>query len=299
MARTYPADFGEGADFVAPFVEFKRQEWGDENEIPKKKKARAKGKNKPITILKRTEEQPQHDLQVPQQPESTQSKLEAPITQAEMNAFENMIHKGHGGKGKEQVQFVQKGRQNSPGPKKGGGAKGAKGKGGKGKGISEEERLKQNIRIRIKRYFDAFNQSTLFGHDEPRLCSKDSMEAHMEALAEVEQSLNSAGAVDGLAMMVKGGFTILESFSIQFPQMGLNLRGLGTVLNDHQSALEPTWNELVIKHAEWFTMSVERRFVLELMQLVMATHKLNTDPAFAQRLQSVVAEKTLEQFDEL
>lgn len=142
------------------------------------------------------------------------------------------------------------------------------------------------IRCKIDRYYVAFGGTKLFT-EPPKLTPKSSLEDHRLALKAVESELDGSGAMNGFKMMVSGLFTVLESISAQRPELGLDLHGefpLTAMLQSNDEILEPTYEEFVIKHADWFTMSVERRLALELIQVVVATRQLNSNPALAEQM---------------
>lgn len=263
---THPSSFAAfSVEAQANTISFVSNPLSDQTKKQKKKKE--KDQQEPVSILKRTDT------------EITQPPINNKLSQQDRDVFNSIVNNKTTSTKKEKTTkhtTTQKNIISSP---------------------EDEENEKAEIRLKIDRYYSVFFDRLRF--EKPKLSVKSSIEDHRLSLSTVEKDLNSANGLTALKMMVRGMFGFLEATTASIPELGLNLSGLDNAFATNEKSLEPTLEEMSIKHASWFAVSVERRLVYELMQIIAMTHKMNTDSEFAAKMHATVSNTQKEDYREL
>lgn len=145
---------------------------------------------------------------------------------------------------------------------------------------SDESEERASLLRKIHAYTQKFPERLKQLSMTPAKESKADIEDLRHLVIDMEHELGKGTSARMLTSAHVLVLTQLESVSHKWNPLKLNLDQLQNVATANaDKVLLPLWEEFAIKHADYFSTSVETRLVVATIEIIAATHRLNSQNA--------------------
>lgn len=154
----------------------------------------------------------------------------------------------------------------------------------------DEKEDKAKVLRKIMSYLHTFPHLKERIHLPKAFGAKQSLDELHAVLSDIEHELGKQGGMEILSTLYFSALEFAEEAHHRFNPFGWRLDNLSAFAraqtqNPEKDRITPILAELAIKYDDWFSSSVEKRFILMNLTLFAAVHKMN-DPEVKQYQQA-------------
>lgn len=144
----------------------------------------------------------------------------------------------------------------------------------------DEKEAKASVLRKIHAYAKKFPDKLKGIALTPAKEAKATLEELERIQSDMEHELGKGASAKMLTQFHVFALQQLEGVSKIYNPLNLRLDNLGAVAQKNaEQTLEPLWEEFAIKHADWFSSSVETRLVIATAQMIAVCHSMNNQGA--------------------